>query len=86
MEDLALVTGSASGIGQACVRRLNQQGIPVVGLDLAEGTSTDLLSCVQGDISEEATWNAARQKAESFGLVEVVRLVRQEIVAFEPVE
>ncbi len=47
MEDLAIVTGSASGIGRACVRRLTKQGIPVVGIDLADGDATDLLARVK---------------------------------------
>ena len=66
MEDLAIVTGSASGIGQACVRRLNKQGIPVVGMDLSDGSSSDLLAWVQGDISEQSAWEAALEKAAIF--------------------
>ncbi len=34
---IALVTGSASGIGKACVERLSAQGAYVVGLDIKDG-------------------------------------------------
>ena len=66
MKDLAIVTGSASGIGKTCATRLNKKGIPVVGIDLADGDGNDLLASVKGDISDPAAWNEAQKKAGQF--------------------
>jgi NAD(P)-dependent dehydrogenase (short-subunit alcohol dehydrogenase family) len=50
---VALVTGAASGIGEACVRRLVEEGTTVVGLDLEDGTVDDVT--VRGaDVRDEA--------------------------------
>ncbi|MEL7208696.1 MAG: SDR family NAD(P)-dependent oxidoreductase [Actinomycetota bacterium] len=49
---VALVTGAASGIGEACVRRLVEEGVTVVGTDLEEGTVDDVV--VRGvDVRDE---------------------------------
>ena len=37
---VALVTGAASGIGEACVRRFTDEGATVVGLDVNGGDIT----------------------------------------------
>ena len=47
----ALITGSASGIGAACAKRLAEEGAQVAGLDL--------------QTSEEGDWAAAIQEAGS---------------------
>lgn len=44
----AIVTGGASGIGAACVRRFLKDGIHVLALDLNE----DLLRKMQKDIAD----------------------------------
>lgn len=49
---VALVTGAASGIGEAVVRRLVEEGTVVVGLDLEDGTVDDVV--VRGaDVRDE---------------------------------
>lgn len=54
-----LVTGAASGIGEATVRRLTAEGAIVVGLDLAAGESSEF---VRGDVLDAAALEAAVQR------------------------
>ena len=54
-----LVTGAASGIGEATVRRLTAEGAIVVGLDLAAGESSEF---VRGDVLDAAALDAAVQR------------------------
>ncbi|QZT63838.1 SDR family NAD(P)-dependent oxidoreductase [Mycolicibacterium austroafricanum] len=53
-----LVTGAASGIGEATVRRLLDEGASVVGFDLAPEPPSDLpgdIGYVSGDVRDAAT-------------------------------
>ncbi|MCV7130208.1 SDR family NAD(P)-dependent oxidoreductase [Mycolicibacterium vanbaalenii] len=53
-----LVTGAASGIGEATVRRLLDEGASVVGCDLAPGPPSDLpgdIGYLSGDVRDTAT-------------------------------
>jgi len=54
----ALVTGAASGIGQACARRFHAEGARVVGLDLAAGDDPAIEAWVAADVSNEAAVEA----------------------------
>jgi NAD(P)-dependent dehydrogenase (short-subunit alcohol dehydrogenase family) len=54
---VALVTGAASGIGEACVRRLVEEGTTVVGLDLEEGT-VDGVAVRGADVRDESAVEA----------------------------
>ncbi len=53
----AVVSGAASGIGAATVRRLSDDGYAVVGVDLAGDVS------VTGDVSDPDTWRVAVERA-----------------------
>jgi NAD(P)-dependent dehydrogenase (short-subunit alcohol dehydrogenase family) len=50
----AIVTGAQSGIGAACVARLEQEGIDVVSFDLTAGVDYQI------DVSEPATVEGRR--------------------------
>lgn len=56
--DAAVVTGAASGIGAATVRRLRENGLAVLGVDLAEGERGELVDWVCGDVAAQSTWDA----------------------------
>jgi NAD(P)-dependent dehydrogenase (short-subunit alcohol dehydrogenase family) len=60
MRRLAVVTGAASGMGQATARALLDRGTAVVGVDLAEGTGD--IPWVRGDVAAQETWDRARDE------------------------
>jgi NAD(P)-dependent dehydrogenase (short-subunit alcohol dehydrogenase family) len=60
---VALVTGGASGIGAAVVRRLAAEGAAVAALDL-HPTSADGVLPLAGDVSKSADVDAAVRRAE----------------------
>ena len=60
---VALVTGGASGIGAAVVRRLSAEGAKVASLDL-EASSRDGVLALTGDVSRSADVEAAVHRAE----------------------
>lgn len=61
---IALVTGGASGIGAATVRRLLDEGARVATLDLSEEPSDGVLA-VAGDVSRSADVEAAVSRVEA---------------------
>jgi len=61
---VALVTGAASGIGEATARRLLAEGARVAGFDLHPGTSDGVLS-LTGDVRRSEDVDAAVARAES---------------------
>jgi NAD(P)-dependent dehydrogenase (short-subunit alcohol dehydrogenase family) len=71
-EKVALVTGGASGIGAAVVRRLAAEGAKVASLDL-EASSTDGVVAVAGDVSRSADVEAAVGRVEEeLGSIDVL--------------
>ncbi|HVX20590.1 MAG TPA: SDR family NAD(P)-dependent oxidoreductase [Acidimicrobiales bacterium] len=68
----AVVTGGASGLGLATVRRLAEGGAGVVAVDLARSSELDELvgrgvSFVEADVTDEAAVDAALDEAERGG-------------------
>ena len=61
---IALVTGGASGIGAATIRRLRAEGARVATLDLNAEPSEGVLA-VGGDVSRSADVDAAFERVES---------------------
>jgi 3-oxoacyl-[acyl-carrier protein] reductase len=61
---VALVTGGASGIGEAVVRRLLAEGARVATLDLSEARTEDVLG-VAGDVSRSDDVEAAVARVQS---------------------
>jgi 3-oxoacyl-[acyl-carrier protein] reductase len=69
---VALVTGGASGIGEAVVRRLLAEGARVATLDLSEARTEDVLG-VAGDVSRSDDVEAAVARVQSeLGPIEVL--------------
>jgi NAD(P)-dependent dehydrogenase (short-subunit alcohol dehydrogenase family) len=67
-----LVSGAASGIGAATVRRLVAEGAGVVGIDVNPGSEDDALFLI-GDVADPETWRrAAGLAVERFGRLDVV--------------
>jgi 2-keto-3-deoxy-L-fuconate dehydrogenase len=56
---VALVTGGASGIGNAVAQRLTADGARVACLDLNEGQEIDGAIYVKGDVTDQASVDAA---------------------------
>jgi 3-oxoacyl-[acyl-carrier protein] reductase len=61
---VALVTGAASGIGEAVARRILEEGGRVASLDLAEA-ALDGVFAVAGDVSSSADVEAAVSRVEA---------------------
>lgn len=76
---LAVVTGSASGVGLATVKQLRGAGTVVVGLDRAPRPD-DLagdggLDWVQGDVASEDSWARVQHACEAHGAGGADRMV-----------
>jgi len=73
--EVALVTGSASGIGKACVNSLRSRGCAVVGIDLdSADPGIDYLPIV-GDLTDsELVENAIAKTVEAFGGLDILIL------------
>jgi NAD(P)-dependent dehydrogenase (short-subunit alcohol dehydrogenase family) len=67
---VAVVTGGASGIGEACVRRFAAEGATVVVADVDEERGQDVAEDIPGgrgafircDVSDGAAWRALREQ------------------------
>nr|WP_207232491.1 SDR family oxidoreductase [Micromonospora kangleipakensis] len=71
---VAVVTGGASGIGAACVRRCVDAGARVAALDLTAGDRTDdRVLPVHADVADAASVDAALAQVDAaFGGVDIV--------------
>lgn len=77
--EIALVTGAASGIGEACVESLLARGAAVVGLDInpaiAEMMNRPDFLGIRCDISDEASVHSAVETtAQTFGGLDIMVL------------
>jgi NAD(P)-dependent dehydrogenase (short-subunit alcohol dehydrogenase family) len=79
-QEVAVVTGAASGIGAATVRRLRARGVLVVGVDLTSEEEADDLAWVQGDVAEQAVWEVvlarSRDRFDASPLILVLNAAR----------
>jgi NAD(P)-dependent dehydrogenase (short-subunit alcohol dehydrogenase family) len=69
---VAVVTGGASGIGLATVRRFKEEGASVLVADLAEGPHGD--GFVRADVGDPSAWPAIVAAAEQLGGLDVAYL------------
>lgn len=67
MGNVAVITGSASGIGAATVDHLLAKGYNVLGVDIASGEESADLAWVSGDIAAPSTWDAVDAKLSERG-------------------
>lgn len=67
MDDrIAVVTGSASGVGAATTQRLVQRGLRVIGIDVQAGDGT-ATHTVLGSVASPDTWREVRGVADELG-------------------
>ena len=71
---IALITGSASGIGAACVDRFLAEGARVVATDVApQQSSSDACLTLEHDVGDEAAWQAVLHRTtERFGGIDIL--------------
>jgi NAD(P)-dependent dehydrogenase (short-subunit alcohol dehydrogenase family) len=80
---VGIVTGAARGIGQACVRRLVDNGAAVIATDVIDDEGQDLVAGIREDggnvvfqhhdVADEAAWETLVEKAlADFGGVHVL--------------
>lgn len=63
MQQTAVITGAASGIGAATAERFLKDGINVIGVDLTPAfRETEKLGWVQGDVSKTETWTQVSEE------------------------
>lgn len=76
-EELAIVTGGASGVGAHAVSGLLAQGIQVIAVDRAwpAEAPADGLQLVGGDVTSEATWQEVARAIDAAGNQGVSMLV-----------
>jgi NAD(P)-dependent dehydrogenase (short-subunit alcohol dehydrogenase family) len=68
---VAVITGTASGIGAESARLFAAEGAKVVGVDLSEGAEGDLT--IQADVTDpEAVEDMYAQARETFGKIDVL--------------
>jgi NAD(P)-dependent dehydrogenase (short-subunit alcohol dehydrogenase family) len=80
--DVAVITGAASGIGEAAARLLRERGLRVVGVDLAPGQEADGLSWVQADVADQELWPAVVElSASRFGAPPAVLVLNAATIA-----
>ena len=73
--EVALVTGSASGIGSACAHALLRQGASVIGIDLNNDDGSDTASFLQlqADVTNRASLLAAVEEGvRHFGGIDIL--------------
>jgi NAD(P)-dependent dehydrogenase (short-subunit alcohol dehydrogenase family) len=68
---VAVITGTASGIGAATARRLREEGATVVGVDLRESEDVDV-SVVADVTDEDAISGMYAETRERFGHIDVL--------------
>ena len=70
-ERIALVTGAAKGIGEACVWRFLREGMTVVGVATSplavELAAQSRLHFVVGDVADPATWERVSDMLDQLG-------------------
>lgn len=74
---IALVVGSATGMGNATVRQLVQEGAHVIAFDIREDALDDLADEIKGDLYQNGTFEAyvgdVNDGAKRSGVIQMIR-------------
>jgi NAD(P)-dependent dehydrogenase (short-subunit alcohol dehydrogenase family) len=85
MPSVAVITGAASGIGLATTRALQEAGVTVAGVDLAdlptELQQMERVTWVRGDVCSQETWDRVMESCPPAGPDSLITCAAELVVA-----